>query len=61
MAYIQKNNPIPITGCGRRRSEQMDNPFKKKKGIDGKACWRGYKLQGTKMKDGKVVDNCVKM
>ena len=29
MAYIQKNNPIPRTGCGRRRSEQMDNPFKK--------------------------------
>jgi hypothetical protein len=30
MAYIQKNNPIPRTGCGRRRSEQMSNPFKKK-------------------------------
>ena len=29
MAYVQKNNPIPITGCGRRRSEQMNNPFKK--------------------------------
>ena len=29
MAYIQKNNPIPRTGCGRRRSEQMTNPFKK--------------------------------
>ena len=28
MAYIQKNNPIPKTGCGRRRSEQMVNPFK---------------------------------
>ena len=33
----------------------------KKKGLDGKACWDGYKLQGTKMKDGKRVDNCVKM
>ena len=28
MAYIQKNNPIPRTGCGRRRMEQMNNPFK---------------------------------
>ena len=33
----------------------------KKKGLDGKACWDGYKLQGTKMKGGKRVDNCVKM
>ena len=29
MAYVQKNNPIPRTGCGRRRMEQMNNPFKK--------------------------------
>ena len=28
MAYVQKNNPIPRTGCGRRRMEQMTNPFK---------------------------------
>ena len=33
----------------------------KKKGLDGKACWDGYKLQGTKIKGGKRVDNCVKM
>ena len=33
----------------------------KKGGIDGKPCWKGYKLQGTKMKGGKEVDNCVKM
>ena len=38
-----------------------DSPMKKKKGLDGKACWKGYKLQGTKMKGGKRVDNCVKM
>ena len=31
----------------------------KKKGLDGKVCWDGYKLQGTKMKGGKRVDNCV--
>ena len=33
----------------------------KAKGIDGKACWKGYKLQGTKKKGGKTVDNCVKI
>jgi len=38
-----------------------DSPMKKKKGLDGKACWKGYKLQGTKKKGGKTVDNCVKM
>ena len=27
--YMQ-NNPVPITGCGRRRLEEMENPFKKK-------------------------------
>tara|TARA_R100000654_G_scaffold1038_3_gene3926 strand:- start:383 stop:616 length:234 start_codon:yes stop_codon:yes gene_type:complete len=36
-------------------------PMKKAKGIDGKACWKGYKLQGTKKKGGRTVDNCVKM
>jgi len=29
MAYVQKNNPIPKTGCGRRRMEQMSSPFNK--------------------------------
>ena len=33
----------------------------KKKGLDGKACWKGYKQMGIKMKGGKRVDNCVKM
>ena len=32
----------------------------KAKGMDGKACWKGYSLRGTKMKGGKRVDNCVK-
>jgi hypothetical protein len=31
----------------------------KKKGVDGKACWKGYKQAGTKKKGGKTVDNCV--
>ena len=38
-----------------------DSPMKKAKGLDGKACWKGYKLQGTKKKGGRTVDNCVKM
>jgi hypothetical protein len=33
----------------------------KKKGLDGKACWKGYRRMGTKMKGGKRVDNCVKV
>jgi hypothetical protein len=33
----------------------------KQKGVDGKACWDGYKRMGTKQKGGKTVDNCVKM
>jgi len=29
MAYVQKNNPFPVTGCGRRRSFMTtDNPIK---------------------------------
>jgi hypothetical protein len=28
MPYTQSKNPIPKTGCGRRRMEQMTNPFK---------------------------------
>ena len=32
----------------------------KEKGLDGKACWKGYRLAGTKKKGGKTVDNCVK-
>ena len=33
----------------------------KQKGVDGKACWKGYRRQGTKKKGGKTVDNCVKV
>ena len=56
MAYVQKNNPNPVTSCGRRRSPLIN----KAKGMDGKACWKGYKLAGTKKKGGRTVDNCVK-
>jgi hypothetical protein len=33
----------------------------KQKGVDGKACWKGYRRMGTKKKGGKTVDNCVKV
>jgi hypothetical protein len=33
----------------------------KMKGLDGKACWKGYKQVGTKQEGGKTVDNCVKI
>ena len=40
---------------------KMKTPlYGKAKGMDGKACWKGYSLRGTKMKGGKRVDNCVK-
>ena len=29
---------------------KMPSPFTKKKGRDGKACWKGYRLAGTKKK-----------
>ena len=43
--------------------EQIFEPIVegKKKGMDGKACWKGYKLQGTKKKGNRTVDNCVPM
>ena len=34
--------------------------IEKVKGLDGKACWKGYKYAGTKMKGGKKVDDCIK-
>ena len=33
----------------------------KMKGLDGKACWKGYKLAGTKKKGNRTIDNCVKL
>ena len=38
-------------------------PEEKQKGVDGKVCWKGYKIGNprTKKKGGKTVDNCVKM
>jgi hypothetical protein len=41
--------------------EDQDMAEEKQKGVDGKACWDGYKRMGTKKKGDKTVDNCVKM
>ena len=45
------------------RFDQMCNLYleEKQKGVDGKACWKGYKRMGTKKKGNKTVDNCVKI
>jgi hypothetical protein len=42
--------------------DDMESPIKAKaKGMDGKACWKGYRLAGKKKKGGRTVDNCVKI
>ena len=41
------------------KAQSMSMSEAKQKGLDGKACWKGYKRMGTKMKGGKRVDNCV--
>jgi hypothetical protein len=41
--------------------EEIQLGEEKQKGVDGKACWKGYRRMGTKQKGGKTVDNCVKM
>lgn len=46
--------------CG-NPSWRLFGEAEKQKGLDGKACWKGYRRQGTKMKGGKRVDNCVKV
>lgn len=38
---------------------KKDVKEEKQKGVNGKACWDGYKRMGTKKKGGKTVDNCV--
>ena len=39
---------------------EENNLIEKAKGLDGKPCWDGYKLQGSKKKGKRTVDNCVK-
>ena len=46
--------------CNKILTEKK-NKSGKEQGVDGKACWKGYRRQGTKKKGGKTVDNCVKI
>ena len=41
--------------------EEWDLEEEKKKGRDGKACWKGYRYAGSQKKGGKIVDKCVKV
>ena len=34
--------------------------LKKAKSGTNISCWKGYEKKGTKMKGGKIVNNCVK-
>ena len=49
------SDPTDRKNYGPREDEE------KQKGVDGKACWKGYRRVGTKKKGGKTVDNCVKV
>ena len=64
---IQKKKGLKPDGKDTRKEQieaEIDGEtyiIEKAKGLDGKACWKGYKLAGTKKKGGKTVDNCVKV
>lgn len=71
--FVAKNAMKTTSGAGAHRDKKKeqkqgyekhkgkDVSEDKKKGLDGKACWKGYRYAGTKMKGGKRVDNCVKV
>jgi hypothetical protein len=57
MAQVNKSQPA---NEGRKSFlDYLTLAEEKQKGVDGKACWDGYKRMGTKKKGGKTVDNCV--
>jgi hypothetical protein len=53
--------PKPVVGPDdfAKQNPSFVRESEKQKGVDGKACWDGYKRMGTKKKGGKTVDNCV--
>ena len=65
MHIARKERPsfgdTPKTTARKKKLEKLLTKEGKEKGLDGKACWKGYKLDGTKKKGGKTVDNCVKV
>ena len=50
MAYVQKNNPFPVTSCGRRRTfTQGGSPGNDRSKKSPFGCWDGYtRKPGTK-------------
>lgn len=48
-------------GLDEAQLEAWDLEEEKKKGRDGKACWKGYRYAGSQKKGGKTVDKCVKV
>lgn len=57
--YAKKNKDTADRAWDRMSDKDVSE--EKQKGVDGKACWDGYKRIGTKQKGGKTVDNCVKV
>ena len=55
-----KNEEVEVLEREEYEIDGQTYVIEKAKGLDGKACWKGYKLAGTKMKGGKKVDDCVK-
>ena len=58
---VKHHSPAPFKMSGFSEHATAAPLKAKKKGRDGKACWKGYALRGTKKKGGKIVDNCVKI
>ena len=42
------------------KNQIVESMKQARKNVGASTCWKGYKAQGTKTKDGKVVPNCVK-
>ena len=59
MTYIQKNNPIPRTGCGRRRAEQMTNPFKLSKASLSKVSTQLKKASKLHANQASKIDKAI--
>ena len=58
--HAKRRRGEPPAKKGEKGYPKTLNVEAKEKGLDGKACWDGYTLKGTKKKGGKTVDNCVK-
>ena len=59
---IQRAKGGKADGQDTRKEEAVAEGSMKqaRKNVGADTCWKGYKAKGTKMKDGRVVPNCVK-